>query len=143
MFKKGVRLIDRTPAASSDDTHKMLNNRFTELYGEPFRNAMFATGSERKTWTYGLPFQIFPIGEFTFLWSPTVGDLWAQLEIVKYQSLDLVDKLIESYQTVDLKSASLSNKEVMIRCKNYYAMSYEKLLLPAPAMPKRYEAKLQ
>ena len=143
MFKKKVRLEDRWAMSMTDDTHQFINKEFTKLYGEPFRNAMFVTSDERKTWTYGLPYQVFPIGKLTFLWSTIVGDLWAAMQKVKYKSIDAIDDVLSSYQTTDLKAASASGKEIMIRCKEYYAINHERLLIPAPALPERYEKLLQ
>lgn len=147
---KDVRLDDRKPLDSDDVTHSFLNSEFTKLYGAPFRNAMFMSGSARDTLRYGHTFQVFPVGQFKFIWSPTVNDLWVeardlrrayampdghgneeeQLKNQKYKAdvkKEFHEKVIATYQTGDMKAALASGKEIMVRCKQYYAVNFDNI----------------
>ena len=147
---KDVRLDGRNPKDTDVELHGYLNREFTELYGAPFRNAMFMSGSMRDTLRYGTPFQVFPVGQFKFIWSPTVNDLWVearelrraqampsghgdteeQLKNEKYKSAvrkEFHDKVIKSYNTSDMKAALASGKEIMVRCKQYYAVNFDNM----------------
>ena len=75
MTKKQIRLDDRKPMSSAQVKHERYNHFFQEVFGQPFRNAMFATGSHKMAQYYGEPFMVFPIGKFDWLWSPDVNDM--------------------------------------------------------------------
>lgn len=148
MLKKDVRLDKRTPMDSTDDLHALINDYFIEKHGAPFRNAMFATGDRALAGEYGKIYSVFPIGNFEFLWSPDVKDLWAasssyrnarvryttrpkhmwkEGERDKYwtQVQDQFKKeILAGYVSKDLSAAIESGKEIMVRSKSYYAISF-------------------
>jgi len=118
-----VRLDNRQPESTSIKDHNALNNYFTQKFGEPFRNAMFATSSlsEAMGFTNGhgfFPRAVFPIGDFTFIWSPEVRDLYTDVLLKKEVSLEKKLPTL-GYQNTDLMKAIESKNEVMIRCKTY------------------------
>ena len=120
---KQVRLDDRAPRDSDNKQHKLWNNWFKKNLGEPFRNAMFATGDEVETFPYGEPYLVFPIGNFTFAWSPHVMDL--SLNQLTTNAKSTHERLTAAeYQTDNLQAAILSGHEIMIRCKEYYALNW-------------------
>ena len=144
---KDVRLEERKPLDSDDATHGFLNTEFTKLYGAPFRSAMFMTGSARDTLRYGFTFQVFPVGQFKFIWSPTVNDLWVEArdlrrtlafptdrdeqEMKKNEEYKakvhkaFYDKVIASYETGNMQAALKSGKEIMCRAEQYYAINFD------------------
>jgi len=146
---KNVRLGGRDPKDTDVDTHNYINREFTELYGQPFRNALFMTGSEAETFRYGRLYQVFPIGQFKFIWSDKVRDLWVessnlrrvlriprdrfddpeeQLKNEQHKSAvfkDFNEKVISTYRTDDMAAALYSLKEIMVRCKTYYAVNFD------------------
>ncbi len=148
---KDVRLDGRNPKDTDVDSHNYINREFTKLYGEPFRNAMFMTGNMRDTLRYGHAFQVFPVGQFNFIWSPTVTDLWIKggelrralripmsrftdpeerMKNEQYKSKvfkEFNENVISSYQTDDMKAALGSGKEIMVRCKSYYAVDFDNI----------------
>lgn len=120
---KQVRLEDRAPRDSENKQHKLWNNWFKKNLGEPFRNAMFATGDEHETSPYGSAYMIFPVGNFTFAWSPHVTDL--SLNQITTNAKSTHERLSAAeYQTDNLQAAIFSGHEIMIRCKEYYGVHY-------------------
>jgi hypothetical protein len=132
MTKKQIRLDDRKPMSSAQVKHDRYNHFFQEEFGAPFRNALFATGSFRMAQYYGAPFMVFPIGKFEWLWSPDVNDMaldirWPAVggQINVPPSQEVVDDKLPAYayrHNYDLPKAIKSGNEIMIRCKEYYAV---------------------
>lgn len=66
---------DRAAKDSGAWLHKALGNFTKEAYGKNYRTeAVFAAGSTNTASTYGQPFQIFPKGDFDYIWSPYILD---------------------------------------------------------------------
>ena len=137
-LKKKARLQGRKPLNTPGDIHKMLNQFFTLKHGEPFRDAMFATGNMNIADNYGNAlYRVFPIGQFEFLWSPKVHDLyqeWENMDTDWYATPAEMKKLhkkfhdrhlAKNYKTTGMAQAISSKNEIMIRCKNYYAVNQE------------------
>lgn len=123
---KRVRLENRIPKDISTDTHNRINKYFQEHYGAQFRNSMLVTSnlSQAEEYAYGglnigSVYVIFPVGQFEYLWSPTVTDM---LDIV--MATDDFEADLETYQTTDLKAGIRSGHEIMIRCKEYYGFKW-------------------
>lgn len=141
-IRKDIRLTDRRPSDMDEDIYEFFNKYFTEMYGAPFRNAMFASGSSGDAADYGAVYVIFPIGEFQYLWSDTIEDLYTELHklydehpidgydiLQKQEALALGSELhndlydyVTSYQTDELEKAILSSHEIMIRAQSYYGI---------------------
>lgn len=130
--RKQVRLDKRDPAQTEEPTHRKINNFFTKEFGAPFRNAVFATGNSIEASVYGNAVHvIYPIGDFTFLWSPVVKDQTYDLKwhyLGGFSNVPPTQKLVDQtlrdveYTMNDMKKAILSKSEIMIRCKEYYAV---------------------
>jgi hypothetical protein len=142
-----VRLKDRNPRDTPYPVHQLLNDYFTKKFGEPFRNAMFATNSLEQATEYafgglteGERYLVYPTGNFTFIWSPEIFDL---LDILQYYNLhaactaeraatpqfqETFNKLktekLSTYTNKDLKAAIKSRNEVMIRCIGYHGIKW-------------------
>lgn len=68
---------DREPTNSTKIEQEFIDSSFDRLGITAKRsNSLFCTGYEYTTQTYGRPFAIFPIGEFSFSWSPNIRDLF-------------------------------------------------------------------
>jgi len=133
-----VRLDDRAPSDTPGECHRLINNYFTQKFGEPFRNAMFATSVESDAAIYAIESGasvVFPIGNFTFVWSPRISDMFTdfidsdgfdekfgdcELDGSEERLFEILPKL--RYQNTDLKAAISSGHEIMIRCKNYVSL---------------------
>ena len=121
-----IRLDDRKPSDMRQHKHQLINSYFESKFGEPFRNAMFVSGYEAHATKYGTPFLVFPTGDFTFVWSPRVKDLYEasfQLsgDVSKRELYQWMDKKI--YTNTDLKGGIKQRNEIMIRGAGYYGIN--------------------
>lgn len=135
-IKKRARLDDRRPKDTGQERHDEFNKYFLKHFGENFRNGVFVSGDSKIAEYYGNIYSIFPIGEFKFLWSPSVIDLGEQFKgkstnIFKniIQSLLYSDDKVNShflekadYRTTDLAQAIQSGHEIMLFTKEYYGL---------------------
>ena len=130
-----VRLSGRKPFSTGTNMHKYVNRYFQIRYGEPFRDAMFVSGKADFAKDYGNLFLVFPRGDFTFLWSPWVVDLYnidADIDDAMYPDGDTDEVDVANYfrhmdmlkyQTTDIKLALTSEKEIMVRTQAYYGIN--------------------
>lgn len=71
---------DRTPRDIKVNTHTLIDNYFEKKFGIRYRSkSVFVSGSKGSAEYYGSVYAVFPIGEFTFIWSPKVVDLYSNL----------------------------------------------------------------
>lgn len=135
-FIKTVR-TDRQPKDTNKILHVWLDNWFNENFGVRYRtNAMFCTGDIKQTKEYGEPCVVFPIGDFKFVWSPHVEDLYERIGIYgnaiqRYKRQDDPKGLEETHQKIIkrledahytdnfLREAIDSDCEIMMSCKEY------------------------
>lgn len=74
-FIKKQRRIDRKPLGTNVFRHKLAVTAFNELGFTANRdNSYFCTGAMDQADEFGTIYYIFPIGEFSFTWSPDVKD---------------------------------------------------------------------
>jgi len=131
LIAKQVRLENRTPLDSSPELHQKLNDYFVSRFGEPFRDAVFASGNEILAGEYtnnkgdGGVYVVFPSNGYRFIWSDTIKDLWSYYKRFKTDDDDKDNALIDFiddnnlYTSSNLKSAIASHHEIMIRCDQY------------------------
>jgi hypothetical protein len=92
---------NRIPLDTPEEIHDLLNTKFVEKFGWEARNGVFCylkDATHNTSTGYGVPYMIFPIGDFEYLWSPNVFDLYGdnQAEIEMYMNQDeYFDELIE------------------------------------------------
>jgi hypothetical protein len=132
-LKKEVHLTNRIPKDIPMSVHTILNDKFEHKFEYPYRNGLFATGAEEIALTYskvnGVSYIIFPIGDFSFIWSPTIYDLYSELDGFSADEFDdeaeyreQIDKIVNSYKDEALLTAIQSSREIMIWCEAYYAI---------------------
>ena len=144
IFNKKARMGNREPMNLPKDVHTKLNQLFLFKHGARFRNALFATGSDTEASMYGVTYHIFPIGEFKFLWSPKVNDLYLKWGAIKIDNTGKTDQEVKQeklqvfhdtalkthYTTNNLTRAIKSQHEIMMRVNSYHAIrtsSFESL----------------
>lgn len=74
---------NRTPIDTPQEIHDFLNDKFNKKFGWNARSGVFCYLKEIKNVTtgYGNPYILFPIGDFKYLWSNKVHDLYSDHEI--------------------------------------------------------------
>lgn len=130
IITKQGRLDDRKPLNTKDDKHQQMNEYFKNKFGEAFRNSVFVTGDVNEAFKYGEERVVFPIGEFSFCWSPKIKDTTMNVRWPKVQGYDIgatqdqIDALFDgyNYSNTDLLKAIQSGNEIMLRCNSYYAV---------------------
>jgi len=143
-----ARMPDLVSVASTSkerfprDTPNILNQFIVEWFeqnvGIPYRkeHTLFATGSRLEADGYGAAFMVFPIGEFEYCWSPVHSDLTDALASMSGNSLRMDEIKTSVYKVMnrgqyefnfDLTSAIDSKNEIMIYCKQYYAINFHSL----------------
>lgn len=127
----------RSPSNTPKAVHTEINHIFTRMFQFPFRNGTFVTHNIHIAETYGMVVTVLPIGDFHFLWSPYVDDLfgnWDEFEsdelfkskttgtprptneVIQNKYLDIIESNQLQYRTTNLLDAVDSGNEIMIYC---------------------------
>jgi hypothetical protein len=81
----------RWPKDTEEEMHKLFNRAFKSVFGWSCRGeGLFVTSDIDQTVEYGEPFAIFPIGNFEFVYSDKIEDLY---DFRYLQGVDFLDKL--------------------------------------------------
>jgi len=145
LITKKVR-TDRKPLDTYQIEHEEIDKAFYDAFGWKPRSAgVFVTPDPGRASAYGNRMVIVPIGKVKYLWSKDVNDLYFRLgqhrsdwldkegkstllnyppeEGIKYAKKEQIFKLIISkYQETMISSALNTRTEIMISCKEYYAI---------------------
>lgn len=142
-IRKKVRLSGRRATDMEQPLHDFYNKEFSKLYGGEYRNAVFVNGSPGSASDYGTVYVIFPAGNFTFIWSEEVEDLYVETQkryddypIGGFTDAELSDALadgsdlyndlwhglINTYRSDNIVEAIEMKHEIMIRCEYYYGI---------------------
>lgn len=130
---------DRQPLDTSREAHDAFDKYFKRLFKFKARSeGVFCVGDNHQgidhIQMYGTMYMIFPIGEFSCVWSPKIQDLYkeytedfiahtSQKPGSEYFEEDLEEWLYHMGYTTDVKGALHTKNEVMLKTKKYYAVS--------------------
>ena len=142
IYKKQV---DRKPVSTPDEYHYLFNKVFNYIFKWNVRSdGVFTTTQYHTAAGYGTPMLVFPIGDYRYVFSENVYDLYTHTEyldemihdeiVYKYSIDDLQDEDIrnevrynvvehyidENYQDHDLMLAFDSGVEIVFDCTEYY-----------------------
>ncbi len=136
---------DRRPLDTPKELHDYMDKHFKKKFGWKGRSeGVFCLGDEHEASVYGYTYAMFPIGQFKFIWSPSIMDLTSDFreeEILvgtDYGNEDdweggdnnpRFQQLIKTYTDKNLKKAIRSDNEIMIKCKEYYLVDDDQYLL--------------
>ena len=113
-------------------TQQKIDNFFQTKYGHRFRSehVVFGTGNKNHAAEFGSVFVIFPVGEFSYLWSPDIDDMNYALH--NYGGdVDELFKNVNFYH--NKKINQIKTHEVMINVKDFYMIPldvYTKTIYP-------------
>ena len=130
---------NRVPMNMEREEAASLDRGFQKKFGwKPRSSGVFVSGSDREARGYsGLAVgvhAIFPMGDFKFVWSPFIEDLYTDMPTAIKKTKIAFDKIRirkegvlevlaqEMFTDKDLCKARRSNNEVVIGCKTYYAL---------------------
>ena len=123
---------DRKPKNMPSDLHEAGDEWFSSHFGVRFRGAsVFCFGTFVDAEQYASSdkksvFAIFPVESFQFCWSTKSKDIYEHLgkeevhRMTPEEYKHMLDEL--DYRETDLLAAIDSGNEVMLACKNYYAV---------------------
>jgi len=110
-FKKMVR-HNRNPRDMSLELTNSLDNYFDKEYNlggwKPRTQSKFFTSNKSTARGYGRTYNVFPIGNFKYLWSPDIEDLYTVFDAIGNES-DIMQYLsdllyvVSKYKTYDVK----------------------------------------
>lgn len=141
-INKDIRLDNRRPTDTPGRLHKKFNDYFTKEFGAPFRNAMFTSGNPKLVDDYGRVYAVFPEGDFKFLWSDSVADLFgkwqetykpdyrhgesaedSQERLTTAENKFMKKHMMTGYYDNNMDAAIHSGNEIMVRSAGYYGIS--------------------
>jgi hypothetical protein len=132
---------NRKPRDIPIHLHAAINRVFKTKFGIPFRNGTFTTSNMSDAETYSSTiYVVIPLGEFKFIWSPQISDLFNYLNrktkdlfgtltslyheepkvigtLLKYIDTPEFESL---YQNTNLRAGITSGHEVMLYADNCY-----------------------
>lgn len=131
---KKITRTDRRPLDSPKFIHDAIDKMFKKKYGWSARSEGLFCWAMRFTdsLTYG-NWLVFPAGNYEYVWSPDVDDLWGTLKDFDANDPGAVGSTIDTFKSVYLpkykndkiKMAISYGNEVMVRCKYSYLCRLE------------------
>lgn len=123
---------DRMPFDTPTEFHEMFNKDFKKKFGWAARSeGLFISGSEDLAESYGPLYMIWPIGNYKYIWSKKVTDLFGMTPSVndpateqEYFEQNQWPTALESYVKTNLSNGLKAEVEIMVQCKYYYALHY-------------------
>jgi len=120
--KKKVRK-NRIPRDTQFEYHSAIDEALYKKFKIRGRSeCLFVTGQPLNAVKYGDVYLIFPIGNFKFIWSKSIEDLF-DITFKAKEDKKFYTNLANKYQTTNLKKAIESGNEIMIKCKEYYMLN--------------------
>ncbi len=120
----GVR-TDREPKAVSKRNSVLFDDLMEKKFGiRPRSEGVFGTSDEGVATSYGRPYMLFPIGNYKYVWSDEIFDLYGDSMYIDDEPESEQDRIIEYftslYKDTDLKGAIKSGNEITFICDKYY-----------------------
>lgn len=130
---------DRKTLSTPEVYHHAIDEWMKDKFGIAGRTGsvfVFGERSADSTENYGARYFVIPRGEFKFIWSPKVADLYDTMleefgpvfnhgdvgELPPGEVTEYMNTL--QYSDRDFNAALQSGNEIMIDCQNYYAIPY-------------------
>ncbi|KFZ27293.1 MAG: hypothetical protein KQ78_00463 [Candidatus Izimaplasma bacterium HR2] len=145
--------INRTPVDTPQHLHDLMDELFKKHYGWKARSeSIFVIKDSSTAESYGNITLFFPIGNYKYLWSKEVDDLYEQIRIKIINKIigygiytrDLEPKditsefetkledIIKTYKTIGFKNSK--KQECMFKVNNYYLIRFDNLSKSLPFM---------
>jgi len=116
---------DRKPKDMERADHDELNELLKKKFGwKPRSQGVFATGDQSEAGAYGDDFLFFPIGEFKYVWSRDIKDLFQYIRDKREKESIEPDfqEIVDTYTDKDIIGAIKKGHELSIKCSSYYAV---------------------
>lgn len=114
---------DRIPKDLPQQWHDYFDRQLKHIFGwKPRSEGVFtyvSKSTNEKSYWRDRTFFFFPIGNYKYVWSPKVSDLYLSYEDNFGEDVDIAEELVKTYQ--DIRGWEAVNKsEVMFKCSSYY-----------------------
>jgi len=134
---------DRTPVDMPIEYHELLDEQFESEFGWKARSeGVFATHDFRQANAYGMVYFFFPIGDFKYIWSPKIRDLYIHLDQIADGEMERakstiniervmkssIEDIVDTYIDNKFMSAIKSEHEITFKCNSYYMVHMAWLL---------------
>lgn len=131
VWKKKVRK-NRRPTDTPEELHKGIDELFQKKFGWKARS--------QAIFCWSIPFQynvmilgkwmVFPTGNYKYIWSKEIQDLWAYIEDISYkagsEAIDYFqDYLLDTYINDKIKLSLKYENEIMIKSDYAYLIKPE------------------
>ena len=133
---------DRRPLDTPRLISELTDDAFEDRFGwRPRSQGMFCTGDAGAARTYGNLYQIFPIGDISYIWSPEIYDMsnvikrvasdiglpyLAPEKVTRDQKDNFFEEMSEfvdkHYMEAELEKAINKKHEIMLKCSKYLAV---------------------
>jgi hypothetical protein len=122
--RKKVR-TDRKAMNMDFRTQQELDDLYEKKFGwRPRSEGIFCTSDYEEARSYGVPYFIFPIGYFKYIWNPNYEDLytdwWTIFPEFRNDTNRKMEKIVDTTQDKNICGASEAGVEVVIKCKEYH-----------------------
>jgi hypothetical protein len=105
---------NRRPTDTDTRLHNLLSAAFTSVFGWSARSqGVFATGHDHDAYSYGKVYAIFPIGNFKFIYSKNIGDLFSKYDAELSKIFTLTDNKFLSKEWKKAKRRDWDNDDSM------------------------------
>lgn len=135
-FTKMKMIHNRLPMSTKHHIHDFLNDFFQDKFGWKARNGVFCMGNINGVKAYGPPYAIFPIGNYKYIWSPDVDDVFSDI-VSDYPRDEALAKnhvypqLGERLKKIDWRTDDMEvalneypDKEIMLHAPEYYVIAW-------------------
>lgn len=126
---------NRMPMSTPRFLQDLLDDMFLKKFGwKPRSSGVFTNGNPSFLGIYGDMQLFFPVGNYDFIWSPDVGDLYhkvisimGDLRVTNESDRNGMKKVADRfkidelsiYRNTDLSAAIRSGNEIMFKCSGY------------------------
>lgn len=129
IWKKKVRK-DRLPLDTPKHIHDELDNIFLKKFGWKARSeGLFCWPYTFKSPFVSYKWIVFPVGNYKYLWSKEVDDLWEYINTARIMKQDYVEYfeeiLLETYTNKGIKMSIRYENEIMVKCDWAYLVKPE------------------
>ena len=136
--------IDRMPKDTPKHLHDLMDDLFKKHHGWRARSeGVFVTKYFSDAESYGKPALFFPIGNYKYLWSEDIEDLYVDIrekiiqkimafgietrellpENITPEFKTMLEDIIKTYKTINFRWAD--ENECMFKVKNYYLVRFD------------------
>jgi len=140
-YKKFASRVNsgRKPMNTSPEIHTYINNKFKGIFKWWVRNGVFASAGKDTAEFYGQVYLFFPIGDYKYVWSPEVRDLYTRapknfsigidMNDMIQREKNLINELLSTYKDTGLLDAIINvrylSNEISFNCQHYYLINPE------------------